>query len=404
MLLTALVLAGQLGLHIARQEADAALRNQAATQLALLTQAITDAAVLHDHAGIEARIALAVAHGTLRYARFRAPDGHVLRADAPTRPTRRPAWFARLAGLTEPVLQAPLQVGGHVLGHLEIRPAAHAYEDFLWQLGAGLSLLLAALFSGLVWLGHVLLRSSLRDLTRLRAAARKIEAGDYSLRLPVRPASPPELRETTQAFNHMSAALEQLLDNLGAQQKALDATAAVTEADLAGNITLANDQFCELSGYPREALVGQNHRIIKSGHHDTAFYRHMWETIASGRSWRGEVCNRARDGRLFWTDTTIIPIQDHDGQPVKYLSIRFDITRRKLDEALLNAEKERWHITLQSINDAVVVVDADGRVNYFNPAAESLFGTPLEQSLGQPLARLIRLEPLGNDASPLTLP
>ncbi|MFZ5575518.1 MAG: EAL domain-containing protein [Pseudomonadota bacterium] len=403
-LLAALILAGQLGLHIARQEADAALHRQAATQLALLSQAITDAAVLHDHAGIEARLALALENDTLRYALFRAPDGHVLQAHAPLRPPRRPEWFARLAGLTEPVLQAPLQVGGRDFGHLEIRPAAHAYEDFLWRLGSGLSLLLAALFSGLVWLGHVLLRSSLRDLTRLRAAARRIEAGDYSLRLPVRPGSPPELRETTQAFNHMSAALEQLLNDLGAQQKALDATAAVTEADLAGNITLANDQFCELSGYPREALVGQNHRIIKSGHHDTAFFRHMWETIASGRTWRGEVCNRARDGRLFWTDSTIIPIKDHDGLPVKYLSIRFDITRRKHDEALLNAEKERWHVTLQSINDAVVVVDASGRVNYLNPAAEILFGVPLEQSLAHPLGHLIRLEPLGDDATPIILP
>ncbi|MFN3751024.1 MAG: EAL domain-containing protein [Thiobacillus sp.] len=399
-----MILAGTLGLHIARQEADAALRSQAGTQLALLSEAITDAAVLQDHAGIEAQLALATGHDTLRYALFRAPDGHVVQADAPLRHTRRPAWFARLAGLTEPVLQAPLRVGGRVFGQLEIRPDAHAYEDFLWQLGTGLSLLLAALFSGLVWFSHVLLRSNLRDLTRLRAAARQIGAGDYSLRLPVRPGSPPELRETTQAFNHMSAALERLLSDLGAQQKALDATAAVTEADLAGNITLANDLFCELSGYPREALVGQNHRLIKSGHHDSAFFHHMWETIASGRTWRGEVCNRARDGRLFWTDTTIIPIRDHDGLPAKYLSIRFDITRRKLDEALLNAEKERWHITLQSINDAVVVVDADGRVNYLNPAAESLVGIPLEQSLGQPLGRLIRLEPLGDDASPITLP
>ncbi|MFP5506540.1 MAG: EAL domain-containing protein [Gammaproteobacteria bacterium] len=403
-LLVAFVLAGQLALHIARKDADAALRSQAATQLALLSQAVTDSAVLRDHTGIQAQLTLAVEHDTLRYAIFRAPDGPLLRADAPVRRTQRPEWFARLAGLTEPVLQAPLYVDDRVHGHLEIRPSAHAYEDFLWQLGAGLGLLLAAAFSLLGWLAHVLLRSNLRDLTRLRAAARQIEAGDYSLRLPVHPGSPPELKETTQAYNHMSAALEHLLSDLGEQQKALDATAATTEADLAGNIIFANDLFCSLSGYPREALIGQNHRLIKSGHHDADFFRHLWETIASGRTWRGELCNRARDGRLFWTDSTIIPIKGDDGLPVKYLSIRFDITRRKLDEALLNAEKERWQVTLQSINDAVVVVDADGRVHYFNPAAESLFGIALEQSLARPLGELIQLEPLGEDEAPIGLP
>ena len=403
-LLLAFVLAGQLALHIARKDADAALHSQAATQLALLSQAVTDSAVLRDHTGIRTQLARAVEHDTLRYAIFRAPDGRILRADAPAQASQRPAWFARLAGLTEPVVQVPLRAGDRVVGHLEIRPSAYAYEDFLWQLGAGLGLLLAAAFSLLGWLAHVLLRNNLHDLTRLRAAARRIEAGDYSLRLPVGAASPPELKETTRAFNHMSAALEHVLSDLGEQQKALDATAAVTETDLAGNITFANDLFCKLSGFPREALIGRNHRVIKSDHHDAECFRRLWETIAGGHTWRGELCNRARDGRLFWTDSTIIPIQGDDDLPVKYLSIRFDITRRKLDEALLNAEKERWHITLQSINDAVAVTDADGRVSYFNPAAESLFGITLEQSLARPLGELIRLAPMNDDEAPIGLP
>lgn len=403
-LLTVFLLAGQLALHIARKNADEALRVQADTQLALLARALIDRAVLNDPAGIQAELALALQRETLQYAAYLAPDGRVLRADAPPQRADRPDWFAALAHLTTPVMRHPLMAEGIAYGELEIRPSAHDYEDFLWQLGSGLTLLLAVAFTLLGGIAHIALRINLRDLVRLRAAARRIEAGDYSLRLPVHASSPPELKETTQAFNHMSAALEHLLSDLGEQQKALDSTAAVTEADLAGNISFANELFCNLSGYAPEELIGQNHRIIKSGMHDDIFFRHLWETIASGRTWRGELCNRARGGRLFWTDSTIIPIKGDDGLPVKYLSIRFDITRRKLDEALLNTEKERWQVTLQSINDAVVVVSADGRVSYLNPSAESLLGIALEDALTRGLHELIQLEPLGDDEAPIGLP
>ena len=403
-LLTVFMLAGQLALQIARKDADEALRGQADTQLALLARALIDRAVLNDPAGIQAELALALQRETLQYAAYIAPDGRTLRADAPRQRADRPDWFAALARLTAPVMRHALTVEGRSYGVLEIRPSAHDHEDFLWHLGSSLALLLAAAFILLGGIAHVALRINLHDLVRLRAAARQIEAGDYSLRLPVHASSPPELKETTQAFNHMSAALEHLLSDLGEQQKALDSTAAVTEADLAGNISFANELFCTLSGYAPADLIGQNHRIIKSGVHDDTFFRHLWETIASGRTWRGELCNRARDGRLFWTDSTIIPIKGDDDLPVKYLSIRFDITRRKLDEALLNAEKERWQVTLQSINDAVVVVSADGRVSYLNPSAESLFGIALEDAHARALHDLIQLEPLGDDEAPIGLP
>lgn len=396
-LIAVFALAGQQALHIARQDADAALRVQATAQLAALSQAVADPAMRHDYPSVQARLRIPIDQGNLQRVEYTAPDGRVLRQQAHPPTADRPDWFARLTRLALPVMQDDLIIRGTYYGSLRIQPASHAYEDFLWHLGTRLFTLAGLAIALLGWLTHTLLRISLKDLTRLRATARQIEAGDYSVRIPIRPASPPELQESTRAFNHMSAALERLLTDLGEQQKALDSAASVSESDLAGNITFANDLFCIISGYTREELIGQNHRIVNSGQHDRAFFANLWETISDGRTWRGEICNRAKDGRLFWTASTIIPIKGDDGLPLKYLSIRFDITQRKLDEAALSNEKERWHVTLQSINDAVVVTNTHNQVTYLNPAAESLLGIALEDALLNSLSDVMRLDRINGD-------
>ncbi|MDP1644398.1 MAG: EAL domain-containing protein [Thiobacillus sp.] len=399
-LIAVFVLAGQQALQIARQDADAALRVQASAQLAALSQAVADSAIMRDYSALQAQLKTPIVQGNLRYVEYTAPNGYALREQAPARRADRPDWFATLTGLSIPVMQEALVIGGTAYGRLVIQPSSHAYEDFLWHLGTRLFLLLATAFVLLGWLTHVLLKINLRDLIRLRATARQIEAGDYRARIPIRASSPPELQQTTRAFNHMSAALERLLTDLNEQQKALDSTASMSEADLAGNITFANDLFCIISGYTREELHGQNHRIVNSGWHDAAFFAQMWETLSSGRTWRGEICNRAKDGRLFWTDSTFIPIKDDDGLPLKYLSIRFDITQRKLDEAALCAEKERWQVTLQSINDAVIVTNAHNQVTYINPAAEALLNIAQEEAQSIPLQNLMQLDQRGGDDAP----
>ena len=243
-LIAAFVLAGQQALQIARQDADAALRVQASAQLAALSQAVADSAIVGDYVALQTQLKTPIVQGNLRYVEYTAPNGYVLREEAPAHRAGRPGWFAALTDLSIPVMQASLVIGGTSYGSLVIQPSSHTYEDFLWHLGTRLFVLLATAFVLLGWLTHVLLKINLQDLTRLRATARRIEAGDYSARIPIRASSPPELQETTRAFNHMSAALERLLTDLNEQQNALDSTASVSESDLAGNITFANDLFC----------------------------------------------------------------------------------------------------------------------------------------------------------------
>jgi diguanylate cyclase (GGDEF)-like protein/PAS domain S-box-containing protein len=185
---------------------------------------------------------------------------------------------------------------------------------------------------------------------------------------------------------------------------ALDYHSIISIADVNGNITYANDKFCEISKYSHDELIGQNHRLLKSGSHGAKFFDDMWLTIVNGRTWQGEVCNRSKDGSLYWVETTIVPSLDKNGLPYQFVSIRTDITRLKsietdlakgkaelemrvmerttdlqLEMEEMREKEQRFKQLAENIQDVFWMTDpAKQKMIYASPAYEQIWGRTLQ--------------------------
>ncbi|CAK0741044.1 two-component system, sensor histidine kinase and response regulator [Azospirillaceae bacterium] len=196
----------------------------------------------------------------------------------------------------------------------------------------------------------------------------------------------PELGEDANSLEQLSRLMADMIEERATAQRelerqkfALDQHAIVSITDTNGLILYANDKFCEISGYRREELIGANHRLVNSGLHPPSMFKEMWQTISCGQVWHGEICNRAKDGWLYWVAATIVPLLDAAGMPAQYIAIRTDITLQKALETEL-VERRRF---LQSITDAmgegVLSMNSDGRCTFLNPEAERLLGWSLAE-------------------------
>jgi PAS domain S-box-containing protein len=160
----------------------------------------------------------------------------------------------------------------------------------------------------------------------------------------------------------------------------LDTHALVSVTNLSGVIIEVNDAFCGLSGYSREELIGQTHRIVNSGQQDAGFWRDLWEQISSGQTWKGEICNRAKDGSLYWVDSVVAPVFDEQGMIEKYMSIRHNITGIKQAKLDLAAQDERLQLALEGGNDGLWEWSV-GReqTSWWSPKMYSLLGYSPEE-------------------------
>ncbi len=155
--------------------------------------------------------------------------------------------------------------------------------------------------------------------------------------------------------------------------------AAVIITDTQGTIEFVNPQFTEVTGYTAAEAVGMNPRILKSGKHDAQFYRDLWETITAGRDWRGELCNKKKDGTLYWESASVSAVRNERNEITNFVAVKEDITAKVRDQEQLRLQSS----ALSAAANSIFITDRQGRIMWANAAFCRLSGFSMEELIDQ---------------------
>lgn len=245
----------------------------------------------------------------------------------------------------------------------------------------------------------------IRTLGVLQGKVRCTEFGGYTDSLPVQEKS--SIQKNTDSGADEIVHTETIPGLSESLLHALNKNVLVSVTDLDGSIVYANDKFVEVSKYNRDELIGKNHRILKSGFHSPLIYEELWQTISSGKAWRGEIKNKAKDGSFYWVDANIAPIFSKNNTVSGYIAIRFLITERKeLEEKMAESKKammnlledvlqekdiserrsedlQKFQSAVENTSQHVIITDLEGVIIYANPAVTQTTGYSPAEMIGK---------------------
>ncbi len=373
------LLVGALGLFLRYQYNQHLEGTQMASVMLVevVAQSVQDSVVIGDYDSVHRILSQGVQGSEFASAQFIALDGIKLQANnqSPAR-AQAPAWLLRQVQSRVDEVNRPVAVGGKDYGVIRLQfdtvyMAGELWWLVRWTLGLGLSSLLLGLvlmrFALAHWLGAMQsLRQAVQSMGTDAAHLQRLDIAH----------APAEIQSLVDMVNRTALLVQErevTLRALDQQKFALDQHAIVSITDRGGTITYANDRFCAISGYSQEELVGANHRIVKSGLHPLSLYEDMWHTIVQGKVWRGELCNRRRDGSHYWVAATIVPLLGVDGFVQQYIGIRTDITEREAAKAAAQRAADLLRGAIAGIDEAFVIYDAEDRLVLCNDKYRQIF-------------------------------
>ena len=375
---------GGLGLFLRTQYLGALESTQIASVILIevVSQSVQESVIEGDFDSVRRTLNKGVQGSVFSAADFIDPSGGKVHVEGATRQNGyAPTWLKRRIGQQLAEVNRTVSVGGKDYGVLRLSFDVQGVAAGLWSLlVTGLALASVSLAGGLMlirvaltrWLGGLdRLRNLVQDLGAGRLDAAMLDAND----------EPIEIRRVVEMLGQTAALVrerEASRSALDEQKFALDQHAIVSITDLEGTITYANERFCMITGYAQHELLGQNHRMIGSGHHLPEFFAGLWQTIVSGKVWNGEICNRRRNGEFYWVNATVVPVMRADGRPDHYIAIRTDITESKRSALLIQLTQQQLNLALEGSGQALWDWNLSEDRLYLSEHWSALIGGPPE--------------------------
>ena len=293
-----------------------------------------------------------------------------------------------------------LYEGNHI-GRIQIGLSSGYYTAVNQQLFQSFGLTLIIMIGALLVMTSVLLRQFLKKpMSRFIKMVHAYAAGEsdaFKQGIPYSELRPlvdvlDEMGETIasqmRSIRKLNEDLEKRVEERTVELRKLsqateNSPASVVVTDKNGTIEYVNPTFSEVTGFSADEAIGQNPRILKSGHHPKSFYEDLWNTILAGRTWMGEFLNRKKNGEAFWESVSISAIKNDAGEITHFVAVKQDITDRKQAEHAIIESRTKYRDLVENANCIIFQMDTRGNITFFNRFAQDFFGYSEAEILGR---------------------